>query len=178
MSTSTLVLPEGTPTLGNTKLVAAVTLATMTAPSLAGEVNDDTTVELSCFVYPAGWNPSGTQGKGTKPPRLCTKTQRDSLNRVSWTAPALQYVYDPQAADSAPGNEAKELLEPGTEVFVIERRGLDAEVDFAVGQHVRVHHLRVGAQIPSGDLTDENGEFFLMQETEYVTDPVDGVIAA
>ena len=175
---TTLVMPEGTPTLGNTKIVACVSLANPAAPDLSGEIGAGTSVELSCFVYPAGWNPTGTQGKGTKPPRLCTKSQRDALQRVSWTAPSLQYVYDPQAADNATGNEAKELLAEGTVVYVVERRGVDADTEFAVADRVRVHHLRVGAQIPSGDLTDENGEFFIMQETEYVTDPVDGVVAA
>jgi hypothetical protein len=175
---TTLVMPEGTPTLGNTKIVACVSLANPLAPDLSGEIGAGTSVELSCFVYPAGWNPSGTQGKGTKPPRLCTKSQRDALQRVSWTAPSLQYVYDPTAADNAAGNEAKELLVEGAVVYVVERRGVDADTAFAASDRVRVHHLRVGAQIPSGDLTDENGEFFIMQETEYVSDPVDGVVAA
>ena len=174
----TTVFPEGTPTLGNTKLKAVAAIATPTAPSLATEVNGASSVDISCFVYPAGWNPTGSQGKGTRPLRLCQKSQRDSLNRVSWTAPSLQYVYDPQAADSAPGNEAKEMLVEGAEVFIVERRGIDSDDAFAASQMVRVHHLRLGAQIPSGDLTDENGEFFIMQETEYVTDPVDGVLAA
>lgn len=174
----TTVYPEGTPTLGNTKIKAAVAVADPTAPSLATEINAVTSVDISCFVYPAGWNPSGTQGKGTKPLRLCTKSQRDSLNRISWTAPTLQYVYDPQADDSAAGNEAKELLVEGAEVFIVERRGIDSDTAFAADQRIRTHHLRLGAQIPSGDLTDENGEFFILQETEYVSDPVDGVIAA
>lgn len=174
----TTVYPEGTPTLGNTKLKAAVAVADMKAPKLATEINAATSVEISCFVYPAGWNPTGAQGKGTKPLRLCTKSQRDSLNRISWTAPTLQYVYDPQAADAAPGNEAKQMLVEGAEVYIVERRGIDSDAVFATGQHTRTHHLRLGAQIPSGDLTDENGEFFITQETEYISDPTDGVIAA
>lgn len=174
----TMVMPEGTPTLGNTKIKAAAAVADMLAPKLATEINAAGSVDISCFVYPDGWNPSGTQAKGTKRPRLCTTTQRDSLNRVSWTAPTLQYVYDPQADDSAPANQAKEMLVEGAEVYIIERRGLDADAVFAATQRVRIHHLRVGAQIPSGDLTDENGEFFITQETEYIDDPVDGVIAA
>lgn len=176
--TTTTVYPEGTPTLGNTKIKAAVAVEDLTAPKLATEINAATSVDISCFVYPAGWNPTGAQGKGTKPLRLCTKSQRDSLNRVSWTAPTLQYVYDPQGADAAPGNEAKELLVEGAEVVIIERRGIDSDDPFVVAERVRSHHLRLGAQIPSGDLTDENGEFFMTQETEYISDPVDGVIAA
>lgn len=172
----TMVMPEGTPTLGNTKLKAVVAVADQTAPMLATEIEAVTSVDISCFIYPAGWNPGATQAKGTKPARLCTVTQREALNRVTFNSPTLQYVYDPQGDDSDPGNEAKELLVEGAEIYIVERRGLDADDPFAVDDHTRTHHLRTGLQLPSGDLTDENGEFFIMQETEYIEDPVDGVV--
>ena len=78
------------------------------------------------------------------------------------------------------GNEAKELLLEDARIYFVERLGLDAVDDpFAVGDRTRTHFLRLGAQIPSGDRTDENGDFYIMQETEYVNEgPVDGVVAA
>lgn len=175
----TVIYPEGTPTLGNTKVKAAVAVADLEAPKLATEINAASSVDLTCFLYPAGWNPSATQAKGTKPARLCTTTQSESLNRTTWTLPALQYVYDPQADDETDENKAKALLTEGTEIFIVERMGLDGQdAAFAVGQRTRTHHIRVGTQVPSGDRTDENGEFFIMQEAVYVVDPVVGVIAA
>lgn len=175
----TVVYPEGTPTLGTTKLKAGVVVpVSLAAPSLATNVNAASSVEITGHLFAAGWNPTGSQGKGQKAPRMGATFQRDSLSRAQWTAPTLQYVYDPTAADSAEGNEAKELLVAGTEVVIYERRGLDADTAFAASQRVRVHHLRVGEQIPMGDHADENGEFFIQQETEYLSDPVDGVIAA
>jgi hypothetical protein len=172
----TMVMPEGTPTLGNTKLKAVLTIADPEAPKLATEINAVSSVDISCFVYPAGWNPAGSQGKGTKPRRLCETGTRDSLNTVQWTAPALQYVHNPQGDDADPVNAAKAILTEGTLIHVLERQGLDADEDFAVDDRTRDHYLRLGAQIPSGDLTDENGEFFIMQEAEYVLNPVDGVV--
>jgi hypothetical protein len=111
---------------------------------------------------------------------LCSKNAQETLNRTTYSLGDLQYVYDPQAADSAVGNEAKELLAEGTEVYLIERIGLDAQdTAFAVGQQVVTHHVVLGPQIKSGDRTDENGEFFIMQSVAYVNDgPVDGVVAA
>lgn len=176
----TAVIPEGTPTLGNTKIKFALAVADLAVPSLGTEVNAASSVEASCHIYPAGWTPTGSTSKGTKPLRLCSKKAQEKLNRTMFSIGDLQYVYDPQAADSAAGNEVKEIAVEGAEIYVIERLGLDAEtVDWAVGQRVRTHHLVFGPQIPSGDRTDENGEFYITQSVAYVNDgPVDGVLAA
>jgi hypothetical protein len=63
---------------------------------------------------------------------------------------------------------------------LLERIGLDAEdVAWAVGQHTRAHYVLLNDQIPSGDRTDENGEFFITQSVIYVNDgPVDGIVVA
>lgn len=176
----TVVYPEGTPTLGNTKVVAALTVADLTAPALATEVNAATSVELSCYLYPAGWAPTATTAKGTKPRRLCSTRDREQFNTTTYSIGDLQYVYDPQGDDAAAGNEAKELLTEGTKLYLIERIGLDAQDEpMATGDRVRVHYVELGPQIPSGDRTDENGEFFITQSVIYVNDgPVDGVVAA
>lgn len=176
----TIVYPEGTPTLGNTKVAAVVSVADSEAPKLATEIAAATSVDISCHLYPGGWAPSATTNKGEKPARLCSKRTQQQFNRTAYEIGDLQYVYDPQGADTDPSNEAKELLVEGTQVYLVERRGLDAEDEpFAVGDRVRVHHVRLGPQIPSGDTTDENGEFFITQSVIYVSDgPVDGVVAA
>lgn len=176
----TVVFPEGTPILGNTKVLATPAVASMAAPSLATEIGAATAVDLSCYLLPDGWNPTGTQGKGTRPRRLCSKTTQERLNTVAWAGPTLRYIHDPQGADADAGNEARELLVEDATLYFIERMGLDAQDDpFTATERVRTHHLRLGAQIPSGDRTDENGDFFIMQETEYVNEgPVDGVVAA
>lgn len=176
----TVVYPEGTPTLGNTKVAAVQAIADTSAPSLATEIGAATTVDMSCYLYPAGWSPGATTARGTKPARLCSKTQQETLNRTTYTIGDLQYVYDPQAADSDPGNEAKEVLTEGSELYLVERIGLDAQTEaFAVGQQVIIHHVVLGPQVRSGDRTDENGEFFITQAVAYVGDgPTEGAIAA
>lgn len=174
----TLLVPEGVPTLGATKLLAVPTMASMAAPDLSTDIANVAAVELSCFVYADGWNPTATQGKGTKRARLCQTTQRQSLNRATLESPTLQYVYLPQESDATAGNEAKELLVEGAVIYVIERLGDDADTPFAIGDRTLTHHLRLGRQTPAGDRSDENAEFFIMQETEYVSDPTPGVIVA
>lgn len=176
----TVVYPEGTPTLGNTKVAAVVAVADLEAPKLATEINAASSVDISCYLYPAGWAPGATTARGQRMPRLCSKKAQERLNRTTYTIGDLQYVYDPQGADSDPGNEAKELLVEGTKLYLVERIGLDAEDDpFTATEQVVTHYVELGPQIKSGDRTDENGEFFITQSVVYVNDgPVDGVVAA
>lgn len=176
----TVVYPEGTPTLGNTKVVAAVAVADMEAPSLATEIDAGTSVDMSCFLLNNGWNPDATTAKGTKQPRLCSKTQQEQLNRTTWTIPDLMYSYNPQEDDTDPDNAAKALLTEGTRVYFVERRGLDAQDDaMAVGDRTRTFLLELGPQIDSGDLTDENGEYYIKQSAVLLGEaPVRGVVVA
>lgn len=176
----TVVMPEGTPTLGNTKVAAVVAIVDPEAPALATEINAATSVDASCYLFPAGWTPTGSTAKGQRQARLCSRNTVEALNRTNYTIGALQYVHDPQTADAAAGNELRELLQEGTKIYFVERQGLDAQEEpFAVGDRVLVHHLQLGPQIESGDRTDENGEFFISQEAVYVSadGPVVGIIA-
>lgn len=177
----TLVYPEGTPTLGNTKVaILASAPADLTAIGLAADIGAATTVDASLHLYPAGWAPTATTNKGEKPARLGSKRTLQTFNRTAFDLGDLQYVHDPQEVDSAAGNEVRELLQPGAKVVIVERQGLDAEDDaFAVGDHYIAHYVEVNEQIRSGDRTDENGEFFITQSAIYVNDgPVYGVLAA
>lgn len=175
----TLTLPEGVPTLGATKVKAVVTIASQAAPVLATEINAAGSLDLSLYLYPAGWNPTGTTAKGTRPVRLGSKSQREIFNRTTYSMATLQYVYDPQGPTTGT-NAARTLLVAGLKIHLVERRGLDAEFTaFAVSDKVRDHYVVLGAQVESGDMTDENGEFFIMQDAIYYNSsgPVNGVLA-
>lgn len=177
----TLVMPEGIPTLGNIAVKAVATIATPSAPSLATELNAAGTEDISLHLMPAGWGPTADTPLGTAPPRLGSRSIRQQLNRTTYSLPALQYVYDPQGDVGDPGNEAFDLLVEGTKIHLVERRGLDAETDaWAVGQKTRDHYIELGPQVPMGDPTDENAEFYIMQVVHYVNGdgPTDGTIAA
>lgn len=175
----TVIYPEGTPTLGNVKVKAVVSVADMAAPKLATEINAATSVDLSCFLQKEGWAPAASTAKGTRKDRLCSKTSAEQFNRTTYTIGALRYVHDPTANDAAAGNEARELLQEGLKIYLIERQGLDAEdVAFAVADRVRTHYVELGPQIESMD-PDDNGEFFIMQDVVYVTSqgPIVGAVA-
>ena len=175
----TVVYPEGTPTLGNTKVTAVLSVANLAAPKLATEIGAVTSVDLSCYLMASGFNPTATTNKGTKPRRLCSRRTLEQFNATTYGFDALQYVHNPQGADIAVGNEARKLLKEGVKVYLIERQGLDAQTDtWTVGEFSIGHYIQLGPQIKSGDRTDENGEFYITQEVIYLNDgPVDGIIA-
>lgn len=176
----TIYYPEAVPTLGNTKLQAVLAIANPEAPGLAAEVKAATSTELTCAVFPEGWNPTAETARGERRRRLCSKRTVQQFNPTTFSMPDLQYAHDPQGDAAAPDNKARAMLTSGLEVFLVERQGLDAEtVDWAVGQRVLVHQVRLGEQIWSGDRTDVNGEFFITQPVIYVgSGPVEGVLAA
>lgn len=173
-------IPEGTPTLQRTNVMVVLTVADMLAPKLATEINHASSKNISCHLFAEAWNPTGSTGKGSRKARMCTDGMIETLQRTTYTVPDLMYTHDPQAADGAVGNEARAILVPGTVLYLVERQGLPMSTAWAVAQRTRTHKVRLGAQIRSGDLTDENGEYYISQTLVYsvLTGPVDGVIAA
>lgn len=176
----TLVMPEGTPTLGAVKVKATASIANRTAPALATEINAASAVDISCHLLADGWNASAETAKNTKKRRLCSKADTEQLGVTTFRVAALRYIHNPQATDAAAGNEARNLLKAGLKFYFVERHGKDAQTTaFAVGDRVRSHYLELGPQIEMPD-PDDNGEFFIYQEVAYVSagGPVVGTVAA
>lgn len=175
----TVLFPEGTQQLGNTSITVVQTVADMSAPKLATEINATSSVNVSCFMFSGGVG-SSTTNKGTAPRRLCTKTELQRLGLTTYDVTDLQYVYDPQADDTDDENKAKAALTEGTDVYLIVRRGLDAQDEaYAASQKVDVWHVELG---PQNRTTTGEGEFDLYSITQSVAviePPVlDAVIAA
>lgn len=176
----TIVMPEGTPTLGAVKVKAVAAIADLLAPKLATEINAVASVDVSCHLLADGWSPTAETAKQTKKRRLCSKKDTEQISTTTYRVGALRYIHNPQAADATAGNEARSLLKAGLKFYFVERQGKDAQTEpFAVGDRVRTHYLVLGPQIEMND-PDENGEFFIYQEVAYVTadGPVSGIVAA
>jgi len=174
-----VVFPEAVTALGRKKVAilttepgapAAIPVATLAAAVTAG---------LEATMYFLGtFAPGGSQNKGTGPRRVGEGSQLQRLGLATYEAPRLEYVHDPQGASSDVANKVKTALVPGIEVWIVERAGIDVDTAFAATQKYRLHHLELGEKFfaPSGD-----GEFDIeqvMQETGYLTPPIDGVVAA
>lgn len=152
----TVLFPEGTKAQGNVSVTVVQTIADMSAPSLATEINAVSSVNVSCFLYGGGVG-NKTTNKGEAPRRLCTTDTFQQFGNTSYDVSDLSYVYNPQADDAAEGNEAKAALVEGSDVYLVVRKGLDAKTStYAAGQFVDVWHVRLG---PQNRTTTGDGEF-------------------
>lgn len=159
----TVFVPEAVPALGSVKLQAVLTIADLAAPKLATELSAVSSLDLSQFLYADGWTPTLEQGKGQARRRLGSKTNQERLNIPVEQLGNLQYVFDPQEADTEPVNDAYALLVPGTELYLVQRLGLDVDDAWAVGQFVNVHRVRLGERAEVAPVEDENADIYITQ---------------
>lgn len=171
----TVYYPEATQVYGNTSVTVVQTIANMSAPDLSTEIAAASSVNVSCFLYSGGVGTS-TTNKGEAPRRLCTKSVLQQFGQTTYEVTDLQYSYDPQAALSTNDNDARSALVEGTEVYLIIRRGLDAQDSaYAAGQYVDVWKVRLGPQNKTQTGDDEFAEYSITQSVVAVTPPVEDV---
>lgn len=173
----TVIYPEATPVQGNTSILLMTDVADLDSVSLAAEVLDVTSLNVSCFVR--DWNPEMTSNSGNAPTRLCSTVSLPVEGNTNFAPIEVRYVYDPQAADSTDDNKAKAFLVRGTEFYALVRKGFDAQATaFAATQRYELWKFRAGRQnkVRSGE--DEFSEYEISQMWFPITEPTDGVIAA
>lgn len=143
----TILFPDAVSAYGTTSIGVMPDYDGEGTLSLATDVNATGALVLSCFLYGDDWNVTTEQNVGSGPRRFCSKKVPQEFGQETVTVTALQYVYDPQGASTTDGNKAKVLLTPGTSVWLIDRRGVDAEDEpFAVGDVVDLHLVELGVQ--------------------------------
>lgn len=173
----TIIYPEATPVQGNTSLLLMTDVADPDSVSLATEIGDAASINVSCFVR--DFNPELQSNTGNAPARLCTVVQLPVEGLTQFSPIEVRYVYDPQGDDTTDDNKAKAFLARGTEFYALVRKGFDAQAEaFAVGQRYEVWRFRAGRQnkVRSGE--DEFSEYEISQQWFPLTEPVDGVIVA
>lgn len=169
----TVLFPEATKAQGNISVTAVASIATPTAPSLATEINATSSVNISCFLYDNGSIVNATTNKVTANARLCTTEQFQQFGNTLFEVSDLMYVYNPQGSPTDPANKAKELLDEGAEVYLVERLGLDAQnTDYAAAQLVNVYHVRLGKQNRTRQGDAESAEFSITQSAILLEPPV------
>lgn len=174
---ATVVNPASAPSLGADRVMAVVTVASMTAPKIATEVDAATSVDISCALMSDGWNPNTTQSKTTRKRRLCSKVDTETLQPALCTIDTIMYTTgDPQSPDT----NISTMFVEGALVYLVERLGPDSGAAYAVGQKVITHYVRLGKPYRVRDLGADNGEFAMAVNVVYVnsTGPVEGVLAA
>lgn len=172
----TVLYPEATPVLGNTKVLVTPSVATKTAPDLSAEIGHASALDISMFIR--NWNPDIQTNTGTAPTRLGTTLQLPLEGQTQLSGILISYVYDPQAATSTDDNKARLLLTQGSEHAAVVRKGLPFTTAFDVGQYTETLTFRCGRQnyVQSGD--DEFSEYEIQQYLFPLIEPVHGQIVA
>lgn len=174
----TVIFPDGIQQEGNTSVAVIQTMASPGVPSMATDIGAASTVIVSCYLYSGGM-PTKTVNKGTRPRRVCSKSDKQAFGVKTYDITDLQYVYDPQALITAAVNKARGALTEGSTVFVLIRRGLDAQTSaFAIGQKVDVWKVTLGPQNKTTTGDGEFDEFTITQSVIVVTDPWEDVAIA
>lgn len=169
----TVLFPEATKAQGNISVTVVASIADTSAPSLATDINAASSVNVSCFLYDNGSIVNVTTNKVTANARLCTTQQFQQFGNTTYEVADLIYVYDPQGADDDDPNKAKTLLDPGTEVYLVERLGLDAQTTaYAAAQIVNIYHVRLGEQNRTRQGDAEAAEFSITQSAILLEPPV------
>lgn len=174
MTTTVVDLP-GIDARGKGTVIFVPAIANINAPKLT-ELNAAGAVNLTCAIY--GWSPSAEQSTVERT-KYCYTATVSSLGAPTYSIEPVIYDYDPQnIEDSDPyGYYAK--LTPGTQGYIIDRRGLTKEVALAAGQIVDIYPVTLGVQgrVPI-DATAEGEKLRITQTFAVSGDPVMDVTIA
>lgn len=131
--------------------------------SLATDVNGTGALNISCFLLGDEWNVSTQENVGEGPRLFCRKKADQRFGQETTTVPDWQYTYDPQGDPEDDNNKARATLTRGTQVWIIDRRGVDATEPILAGDVVDLHQVVLGVQ---NKTRSGGGEFDIFTVTQ------------
>lgn len=152
---TTDVFPQSVQGAGTVRVQFVPTLANPAQPLLA-EVNATSSLDSTPYFRAEAFQINMEQAR-IDDTRLSDEALREALGLASFSADALRYVHNPQAAPAVAGNKAYDKFTPGlTGYFVIRfgSKALKSAAAFAATQRVQVYAVTFGEQhqpIPTGD---------------------------
>lgn len=159
----TLLMPTTVKSQGNTVLIALATPPANPAAPTKAELNAGEFI--ICHIY-GDFVATPAQNVGEGPRKGCTRVVPKQFGNVTYDISDIQYSYNPQelGTPGAAGNEAFELLAPGTELYLAEGVGLDGKTDaLATGDVVNLYHVETGEQRRGRTGDGEYDEFSVTQ---------------
>lgn len=160
----TVLMPEGVSSFGTTSIVLAPTIADPATEVIITEATGVGVVNASCYMF-GTFGVTTTANKVARDRRLCQRKTQQTFGEETTEVTALQYIEGPQEAGSTDRNKVKTAIPQGTEVYVLERRGLPADTEIlAVGDIVNIHLVETGPANRTASSDGEGGEFTITQE--------------
>lgn len=159
----TILEPEGVLAYGMTTVILAPTIADPETEVVITEANGVGTINASCFLY-ADVVATTTDNKIDRDRPICRRKRIQAFGEETTEVTDLMYSEDPQGASSTDGNKVKTALPKGTEIYVIERRGLPADTEvIAVDDIVNIYLVEVGTPNRTKSSDGEGGVFTITQ---------------
>lgn len=175
----TVLIPEGVSSFGTTSVGLVPTIADPQAPTLT-EITGVGSVNASCYMF-GDFMVTTTAAKVARDRRLCQRKTDQSFGEETTEVTDIQYIEGPQEDGTVDRNKVKTAIPAGTEIWVVERRGIAAETeDFATGDVVNLHRVVTGPQNRTKSSDGDGGEFTITQsvvhrESVYDVEIVAGV---
>ena len=164
----TVLQAEGVSSYGTTSLVLAPTIADPETEVSVAEATGVGTVNASCYTF-GDFMVTTTASKVQKDRRSCQTRRRETFGEKTTTVTAVQYIEGPQDSPSADINKVKTAIPEGTEIWIIERRGLPAETEpIVLDDIVNLHLVVMGPANRTKSSDGDGGEFTITQEAVHV----------
>jgi hypothetical protein len=153
--------PSAVKTFGRKNIVFVPTLSSTTAPPLTS-VNGASALDITNIVFSDG-APTVTKSTNSvdQNRRYGDTTTAQFIGTTTYGGGDMTYQYAPQAVAATAGKKAYEkfLNAPGTVTgYFVERKGIDASTDFAVGDFVNVYPVEIGPSLPVDEGDGESAE--------------------
>lgn len=146
MSVQPLAIPPGVTSDGMVKVAFCLSIADVTAPSVATDIKAVTAIEnLSVYLSQDGFAPSGEPNAVTDQ-RLASKQVFEDYGTITYSINAMTYVYDQQNPDSD-SNKAYAAMPKGTVGYLVAAWGKDAAEDWVAGDIVDIYPVKLGPQV-------------------------------
>lgn len=130
-----------TPADGNVSVLVVPAIANTSSPTVV-ELTAAGVVDISCYLTSDGYSP-GLDEQVVADERLCSTQVYEQPGRKTRTLDVI-YIDNTNAPNEATDNEAKETLVPGSEHFLVVRRGIAFDDAYAAAQQVRVTPIKPG----------------------------------
>lgn len=163
--------PSGIEASGRGSLLFVPAIANINAPT-EDELKAPGVLNISCRLY--AWNIKGEQGKVERS-RYCSRSTNESLGKVKYQADDITYDYDPQKPDDTGEYAAYSVLLPGTNGYIVDRRGFYVEESFKAGQYVDVIPVTLGVRNREPITTTEGEMLRVTQAVAVRSDPAQDV---
>lgn len=156
------VRPNATKAYLREKIIFVPTIADQNAPSLA-VLTGASALDVTMMFYASSARPSLSTNMARSPKRVGDGETYEFVGESQASIGEIRYSFNPQAAALANEVKAFEKFLPGTTGFLVYRRGLDRNLDLAVGQFVSSYPCECGPQleVPEGDA--EGAEWAIVQ---------------